>query len=66
MAISRHMGARGLRSIVENSLMDVMYRTPSEDNIKKVEITKDVITKHAEPRITYKDEKAKKTSEATK
>lgn len=66
MAISRHMGARGLRSIVENSLMDVMYRTPSEDNIKKVEITKDVITKHAEPKITYKDEKAKKTSEATK
>ena len=60
MAISRHMGARGLRSIVENSLMDVMYRTPSEDNIKKVEITKDVITKHAEPRITYKDEKLKR------
>lgn len=66
MAISRHMGARGLRSIVENSLMDVMYRTPSDDNIKEVQITKDVITKHAEPKITYKEDKAEKTSEATK
>lgn len=66
MAISRHMGARGLRSIVENSLMDVMYRTPSDDNIQEVQITKDVITKHAEPKITYKEDKAEKTSEATK
>ena len=66
MAISRHMGARGLRSIVENSLMDVMYRTPSDDNIKEVQITKDVITKHAEPKITYKEDKAEKTNEATK
>ena len=66
MAISRHMGARGLRSIVENSLMDVMYRTPSDDNIQEVQITKDVITKHAEPKITYKEDKAEETSEATK
>ena len=54
MAISRHMGARGLRSIVENSLMDVMYRTPSDDNIQEVQITKDVITKHAEPYPLYR------------
>ncbi len=66
MAISRHMGARGLRSIVENSLMDVMYLTPSDDNIKEVQITKDVITKHAEPKITYKEDNAEETSEATK
>ena len=66
MAISRHMGARGLRSIVENSLMDVMYRTPSEDNIEKVEITKDVITKHAQPKITYKENESQEASEAAK
>ncbi|GBG04707.1 ATP-dependent Clp protease ATP-binding subunit ClpX [Lactobacillus rodentium] len=54
LAINRHMGARGLRSIIENALMDVMYRTPSEDDIESVQVTKDVITKHAQPRITYK------------
>src|SRR5699024_5897382 len=66
MAIRRHMGARGLRSIVENSLMDVMYRTRSDDNIKEVEITKNVITKHAAPKINLKEDKAEKTSEAAK
>lgn len=55
LAIERNMGARGLRTIIENSMMDVMYRTPSEDDIEKVEITKDVITRHAQPRITRKD-----------
>lgn len=56
MAIQRNMGARGLRTIIENSLMDVMYRTPSEEDIEKVEVTKDVITKHAQPRITRKED----------
>ena len=55
LAINRHMGARGLRSIIENALMDVMYRIPSEDDIESVQVTKDVITKHAQPRITYKE-----------
>ena len=55
LAIERNMGARGLRTIIENSMMDVMYRTPSEDDIEKVEITKDVITRHAHPRITRND-----------
>ena len=57
LAIERNMGARGLRTIIENALMDIMYRTPSEDDIEKVEVTKDVITRHAQPRITrIKDE----------
>lgn len=55
LAIRRNMGARGLRSIIENALMDVMYRIPSEDDIESVQVTKDVITKHAKPRVTYKD-----------
>lgn len=58
VAISRHMGARGLRSIIENSMMDIMYETPSDNSIEQVEITKDVITKHARPRVSRaKDEK---------
>ena len=55
LAIERNMGARGLRTIIENSMMDVMYKTPSEDDIEKVETTKDVITRHVQPRITRKD-----------
>ena len=53
-AIERNMGARGLRTIIENSLMDIMYRTPSEEDIEKVEVTKDVITRHDQPRVIKK------------
>ncbi len=59
LAIQRNMGARGLRTIIENALMDVMYKTPSEKDIEKVEITKDVITKHSKPRIIRKEDEAK-------
>lgn len=54
LAIQRNMGARGLRTIIENSIMDIMYKTPSEKDIQAVEVTKDVITRHAQPRITRK------------
>lgn len=55
LAIQRNMGARGLRTIIENSIMDIMYETPSEEDIESVEVTKDVITRHAQPRITRKN-----------
>lgn len=55
LAIQRNMGARGLRTIIENSIMDIMYETPSEEDIESVEVTKDVITKHAEPRVVRKN-----------
>ena len=54
LAIQRNMGARGLRTIIENSIMDIMYETPSEKDIQAVEVTKDVITRHAQPRVTRK------------
>lgn len=54
LAIERNMGARGLRTIIENAMMSIMYQTPSDPDIGKVEVTKDVITKQAEPRITRK------------
>ena len=66
LAINRNMGARGLRSIIENALMDVMYRIPSESDIESVQVTKDVITKHAQPRITYKDKKEAKEEKVEK
>lgn len=55
LAIQRNMGARGLRTIIENSIMDIMYETPSEEDIESVEVTKDVITKHAKPRVVCKN-----------
>ena len=55
LAIQRNMGARGLRTIIENSIMDIMYETPSEEDIDSVEVTKDVITKHAKPRVVRKN-----------
>lgn len=54
LAIQRNMGARGLRTIIENSIMDIMYETPSEEDIEAVEVTKDVITRHAKPRVIRK------------
>lgn len=55
LAIQRNMGARGLRTIIENSIMDIMYETPSEEDIETVEVTKDVITKHAKPKVILKN-----------
>ena len=50
-ALDRNTGARGLRSIVENALMDIMYETPSDDSIKKVIITKESINGTEKPKI---------------
>lgn len=55
LAIQRNMGARGLRTIIENSIMDIMYETPSEEDIETVEVTKDVITNHAKPKVIRKN-----------
>ena len=43
LAIERNTGARGLRSIVEATMRDIMFDIPSEDNIKEVVITKDTV-----------------------
>ncbi len=51
LAIERKSGARGLRSIMENIMLDVMYEIPSRDNVKKVVITADVVEGHAQPEI---------------
>ena len=52
LAIDRNMGARGLRTIIENAMMGIMYKTPSEPDIENVKVTKEVIEKNAEPHVT--------------
>ena len=51
LAIERNTGARGLRSILEGVMTDVMYKLPSMNNVKRVVITKDAVTGDAEPKI---------------
>ena len=53
IAIQRKTGARGLRSIMESVLEDVMYTTPSDYTIEKVEITRDAILKLGQPIISH-------------
>ncbi|HNH46364.1 MAG TPA: ATP-dependent Clp protease ATP-binding subunit ClpX [Myxococcota bacterium] len=49
-AVSRKAGARGLRTIMENVMLDVMYELPSQDNVKEVVITEDVVMSKTAPR----------------
>jgi ATP-dependent Clp protease ATP-binding subunit ClpX len=48
-AIKRNTGARGLRSIVEALLMEVMYELPSEGGSRKIVITKDTVNQGIPP-----------------
>ncbi len=58
-AIERRTGARGLRSIIENILMETMYKVPSEKGLNKVVIDASVVREESEPLLVY--EKAPKT-----
>ncbi len=55
-SLEQKTGARGLRGIMEGILTDLMFETPSDDSIKKIVITKDVITGVSQPLITRKGE----------
>lgn len=61
MAINRKTGARGLRSILENSMLDVMYDIPSREDIKKCIVTKETIEKKIAPTLVLAEQKKKKS-----
>jgi len=52
-ALKRKSGARGLRAILENTMLDVMYEIPSQPAIKEVLISEEVITKREQPIVLY-------------
>lgn len=54
-AVTRKTGARGLRSILESVMMDLMYEVPSDSTIGICTITKDVVDKTGEPELVYRD-----------
>ena len=60
MAIERKTGARGLRSIMEQLLLDTMYDLPSLKNVEKVVINKSVIQGKKSPLLVYQDEETSK------
>ena len=60
-AMERKTGARGLRTIVENVLLNTMYEIPSVDNVGKVIVDKDVILGNTEPQMVLRNEKPEKS-----
>lgn len=57
-AMERKTGARALRSIVENFMLDIMYEIPNRENLDKCIITKDVVEQGAEPIFFESDRKS--------
>lgn len=65
-AVERKTGARGLRAILENAVMDIMYETPSDETIKKCIVNEDVINGLADPELVYNSVIGKKTAKKNK
>lgn len=63
-AMKRNTGARGLRAIIEDIMLEVMYDLPSRDDIAKCTITKEVVVKKEPPILVTVDRKKKKEESA--
>ncbi|MHC1511205.1 ATP-dependent Clp protease ATP-binding subunit ClpX [Pediococcus pentosaceus] len=57
-AISRNTGARGLRSIIENVMRDIMFEIPSRNDVAKVTVNKKTVIEGVEPEVELIDEQA--------
>ena len=58
-AIKRETGARGLRSIIENSILDLIYDIPTMDGLKKCVITEEVIMNGKAPMLSFETKSSK-------
>ena len=56
-ALRRHSGARGLRAIMEDSMLEIMYDVPFREGVKECRITDGVILKKEPPQVTFEKEK---------
>lgn len=59
-AVERETGARGLRTIVEDIMLDIMYEIPSMPDAKKVIITRDSVLKKGSPKIITEQKSSKR------
>ncbi len=57
-ALKRKTGARGLRSIMENALIDTMFDLPARDGVAKVVIDEHIVVEGAKPLLVYREQKA--------
>ena len=62
LAMNRKTGARGLRSILEDTLLEVMYEIPSRDDIKKIVINKETVIDKIPPKMVIEQEEDSSTS----
>ena len=56
-AVKRKSGARGLRAIMENCMLDIMYEIPSSDNVKECVVNEDVVLKSEKPILLFEQNK---------
>lgn len=63
-AMKRHTGARGLRAILEETLLDVMFDLPSRDDIERCVITRETVVNKEMPMLATRDKRKKKEETA--
>ena len=63
-AMKKKTGARGLRGVIEEAMLDIMYKAPSESSIQKCVITEDVILKKKPPHLVYSNKKKPVSTES--
>ena len=56
LALAQKAGARGLRSILENAMLDIMYEIPSEESVKEVIVNEEVLVRKEKPLIVFQEE----------
>ena len=64
-ALDRKTGARGLRSIIEEAMLDIMYELPSQDDVESCTVTKACVTEHQPPVVKMRAEKDSNDSVAS-
>ncbi len=64
-AIERKTGARGLRGIIEETMLDIMYEIPSRDDVERCIITKEMVKNKVEPTLVISDKNKKSRSKKT-
>lgn len=65
-ALKRKTGARGLRGVIETSMLDIMFEIPSKSNVKEVVIDEKVIEEGAPPKMVYKTEEEMRAQDEKK
>ncbi len=66
LALKRKTGARGLRGVIETSMLDIMFDIPSRTNVKEVIIDEKVIDENGPPKLVYKTEEEMRTDDSKK